>query len=283
MKTVIVFTISTFVFCYSCLGQDSKKNDLKVSNLKGMLKSLSVNSFKVTNEGNEMQKGKIIGKSTSFYNDKGNIIEGYDCSYSIDSSNTNSITFIKDNKVYKTGSPNHSVSYDSSKTKNIYKYDENGRKKELNIYKSDSSLIYRITFKYDDNGNIIEKDYYNIDGSLNRKWTYKFDNYGNEIEYNSSYSSGTHFNSKAILQYDDKGNNTEVNLYNPDGALKEKDNYKYNDKGNSIEMNTYNPDGTLKDKYTFKYDYDKTGNWIKETEFKNNIPQFITEREITYY
>ena len=48
----------------------------------------------------------------------------------------------------------------------------------------------------------------------------------------------------------------------------------YDNKGNMIDNNL---------EYSYKYDYDKTGNWIQKTEFKNNIPLHILEREIEYY
>ncbi len=38
--------------------------------------------------------------------------------------------------------------------------------------------------------------------------------------------------------------------------------------------------------FTYKYNYDKTGNWIKQTAFdelEKGIPQIITERKIVYY
>ncbi len=52
-----------------------------------------------------------------------------------------------------------------------------------------------------------------------------------------------------------------------------------------IECVMHDLDGSC-DKRVFKYDYDETGNWVKKiafTEFENNIPEIITEREIEYY
>jgi hypothetical protein len=56
----------------------------------------------------------------------------------------------------------------------------------------------------------------------------------------------------------------------------------YDDKGNETEWNSYKPDGSLDVKETYKYDYDETGNWIKETKFRNGNPEIIIEREIKY-
>ena len=110
--------------------------------------------------------------------------------------------------------------------------------------------------KYDEKGNNIENNWYNSDGSLDSKWTYK---------------------------YDEKGNNIEENRYNSDGSLYSKWTYKYDEKGNNIESNRYKSDGSLDSKWTYKYEFDKQGNWIKRIDFKDEIPEFILEREYEYY
>lgn len=58
---------------------------------------------------------------------------------------------------------------------------------------------------------------------------------------------------------------------------------KYDEKGNKIESNEYNSDGSLYSKWTYKYEFDKQGNWIKRIDFKDEIPEFILEREYEYY
>ena len=83
--------------------------------------------------------------------------------------------------------------------------------------------------------------------------------------------------------YNNKGNKIELNVYNSDGSLDYKYTYKYDDKGNKIEWNVYNSDGSLNYKETSKYVYDSNNNWIKKFEFQNEIPIYITEREIVYY
>jgi len=84
-------------------------------------------------------------------------------------------------------------------------------------------------------------------------------------------------------KYDDKGNKIEENNYKSDGSLGSKYTYKYDDKGNKIEENNYNSDGSLDYKYTYKYNYNEKNNWIERLELKNDIPQYILEREIEYY
>src|SRR5690554_8223792 len=124
-------------------------------------------------------------------------------------------------------------------------------KRELNYY-WDRDLQR----KYDEKRNNIEENWYKSDGSLDRKWTYK---------------------------YDEKGNKIESNRYYSDVSLDRKGTYKYDEKGNNIESNRYYSDGSLDSKWTYKYEFDKQGNWIKRIDFKDEIPEFILEREYEYY
>ena len=161
-------------------------------------------------------------------------------------------------------------------------YNEKGNKIEENRYNSDGSLYYKVTYKYDGKGNKIEVNHYDSNGSLILKYTYKYDENGNKIEecwYNEDGSLIVKFTPK----YDENGNMMEVNNYDSDGSLHKKFTYKYDEKGNKIEINNYNSDGRLDSKTTYKYEYDKNNNWTQRIEYKNTIPNSITERIIEYY
>ena len=67
------------------------------------------------------------------------------------------------------------------------------------------------------------------------------------------------------------------------GSLGYKETYKYDDNKNLIEKNVYKSDGIINYKSSYEYKYDKNDNWIKKIEFKDDIPQDITVREIEYY
>ena len=139
---------------------------------------------------------------------------------------------------------------------------------------------------YDKKGNIIEENDYDSDGSLNSKTTYKYDEKGNKIEEND-YDSDGRLDSKTTYKYDEKGNTIEKNYYSySDGRLDSKITYKYNEKGNTIEENDYYySDGRLDSKttYKYKYEYDKNNNWTQKIQYRNTIPNIITERIIEYY
>lgn len=57
--------------------------------------------------------------------------------------------------------------------------------------------------------------------------------------------------------------------------------YEYDIYGNTIAISLKDEDEefTKINKYTF----DKKRNWIRRIQYENDIPQYIIEREITYY
>ena len=68
------------------------------------------------------------------------------------------------------------------------------------------------------------------------------------------------------------------------GDLKSKKKFKYNKDGNRTEGSSYDKDGELSYKWKFKYnEFDKKNNWIVRTEYDDDTPTGITEREIEYY
>ncbi|MBV9957815.1 MAG: energy transducer TonB [Acidobacteria bacterium] len=101
---------------------------------------------------------------------------------------------------------------------------------------------------------------------------------------------------KQVLEtaaYDLKGAKVE-NAYFPvtgAAALTGREMYKYDDKGNISEMTLYNADGSLLSKEIYTYEYDFVGNWTKMTTSVavieggklNFEPTEVTYRTISYY
>lgn len=101
---------------------------------------------------------------------------------------------------------------------------------------------------------------------------------------------------KQVLEtaaYDIKGAKIE-NAYFPiagAASLTGKESYKYDEKGNISEMTLYNPDGSLLGKEVYAYEYDFVGNWTKMTTSVAIIeggklsfePTEVTYRLISYY
>jgi protein TonB len=95
-----------------------------------------------------------------------------------------------------------------------------------------------------------------------------------------------------IVAYDIKGNKIENQYFPIAGAtLTGKEVYKYDEKGNISEMTMFNPDGTLMSKEVYKYEFDFAGNWNKMTTSVAVVdsrgvtfePTEVTYRSIMYY
>ena len=95
-----------------------------------------------------------------------------------------------------------------------------------------------------------------------------------------------------IVAYDIKGNKIENQYFPIAGAtLTGKEVYKYDEKGNISEMTMFNPDGTLLSKEIYKYEFDFLGNWSKMTTSVAVVdskgitfePTEVTYRSIMYY
>jgi protein TonB len=95
-----------------------------------------------------------------------------------------------------------------------------------------------------------------------------------------------------IVAYDIKGNKIENQYFPIAGAtLTGKEVYKYDEKGNISEMTMFNADGTLASKEIYKYEFDFLGNWNKMTTSVAVVdsrgvtfePTEVTYRSIMYY
>jgi protein TonB len=95
-----------------------------------------------------------------------------------------------------------------------------------------------------------------------------------------------------VASYDIKGNKIENQYFPIAGAnLTGKEVYKYDEKGNISEMNLFNADGSLLSKEVYKYEFDFAGNWNKMTTAVAVIeggklsfePTEVTYRSIMYY
>lgn len=92
--------------------------------------------------------------------------------------------------------------------------------------------------------------------------------------------------------YDIKGGKIE-NAYFPisSATLTGREVYKYDEKGNISEMTLYNTDGSLLSKEVYTYEYDYVGNWTKMTTSVAVVeggkiifePTEVTYRTISYY
>jgi TonB family protein len=92
--------------------------------------------------------------------------------------------------------------------------------------------------------------------------------------------------------YDLKGNKIDNAYYSVESSnLTGREVYKYDDRGNITEMTLYNSDGTILSKEVYSYEFDAVGNWVKMTTSVAVIeggkityePTEVTYRTITYF
>lgn len=175
-----------------------------------------------------------------------------------------------------------------------YKYDRQGRLSEKNFYNINGVAAPKNTFDYDFENKLIKENYfsaithrpyleskyiYNDDGTLKER-------IGSNIEKN-------YFLSKTIFSYDLRKNYFEVTEYNlrnqpemrvgytqdakcrfteifyyeRDGKIAGKSVVTFDDKDNPILNIAYSNGGLVLGKRRFEYEFDKQGNWIKQSHF----------------
>ncbi len=197
----------------------------------------------------------------------------------------------------------------------LYVYDDTGRLIEERAMEADGSVAYKKHFAYGsdvqgrmsariavmDNGLFIHAEFTLYDGrgfmaeelmitgqGVSEKSLY--DVRGNLV-YQARYFQG-----KLVLEathhYGPLGRLRESRFYGSDGDLMRKDQYRYDQAGNRVEQaSEFYRHSHLK-KSVISYDFDRTGNWTKETVQrwmdKNGAPALSEtvvsqERTITYY
>ena len=321
VPSIIIVSVVLFKFFGTEAKATKVKSDLNKLNLIGKVKSvLLLQTFIIDNNGKEnndkikshfilydeigniigselYNDGKLSAKYVRKYNNQGKLIDetSYDPFGNINENTThtydekgNPAEFHQKSRTfeYKTSSlydekgniiqqtENHTGSKQAIRTF-TYKYDSKGRKVE----EVESNNPQRpITYTYDKNGNMVKKE---IDHM------FKYDINGNTLEEIEIDSDGKVKN-KILCKYDLGGNNIERVKTTKDGADNIRENKvvnKYDENGNIVETKdswkTRNYNKVVK--YEYKYEFDKVGNWVKQTEFKDDKKSHELERTIEYY
>lgn len=295
MKNLIaILTVIFFIFSIFCYAQNSniKKTDIQELGLFGKVKQFKQDKYVAKDKFGEIIQGQRVTDLSLQnlvllkFDNEGNIVERNE--YNIDGSLSNKYIVkceSKENTIEKSlYYPNGSLL-----GKFIIKFDSHRNIVETDAYQPDGKIVVRSNFKYDENSNQIEKISEQFDDGFKQRTYNKYDIKGNIIDsktesYQKNDSRGWFCISHETKKYDDKGNNIEIVILNcVNGAMIRKTIQKFDDKGSIIEENNYNVDGGLMYKYIYKFDYDKKGNWIKKIDFENEIPAYITIRQIEYY
>ena len=211
--------------------------------------------------------------------------------------------------VYKDASKKNSAQR-TVLTRNI-----SGQITHVNAYQDDGSLFLTEVNTYDTQGNLTEKVSQRPNTSVKETWAYTYDRSGNKVEeqysvggvlrtrsafdYNRrgkliksvSYRPDGSIEYSAIDKYDDQSHLIEIDVYGPIGFEESRRVYKYNEKGLLAEGLLYNASNSLEERNVCEYEFDRVGNWVKQTDSKwvvnsgklqREFTQ-ITQRTISYY
>jgi hypothetical protein len=139
----------------------------------------------------------------------------------------------------------------------IYKYDGNGNETEAASYLRKGNMDYKITSKYDDKNRLTESLLYNsevVPEVPDTRSVFKYDENGNQTEMDDYNPNGTLIK-KHVFRYDEKGNQVEFISYNQDNTVEYKAVNKFDLSGNRTEEAYYNGKDSLEFKIVFKYDH----------------------------
>lgn len=293
MKTIIAFFYFSLL-CLTSIGQvvtspipeEFAKTDLQRMNLYGKAKSVRQTSFAAIKKSGVIQKGKRKIEEPNWAKDF----------YIVFNSTGNKTELCT---INSNGSVDNEISW---------QYDDSGNMVEDhrgNSDKVDTTKENKFTYKFDDKGNIIERDRFNAKGIQDVTEIYKYDERGNVIVkswvigntpckdslvYDEKNNMIEQYATNVVIpgkwkftyRYDEKGNCMEENWFTDGVKFYIKYTFKYDDKGNRSEVVWTNAKGKSC-KWTFQYEFDSNGNWIKSTQFLNGKPNYILEREITYF
>ena len=221
--------------------------------------------------------------------------------------------------AYNRISETRYIRADGSLVKRItYVYDEKEREKERAYYFPDGTLERKETYTYDDKGNMIEEvdkqqvhpEHYSpkrYDVYVTSKVTLKYDERGNKVEEKHFKTDGSLYASW-VYSYDLNSRLNKSTRYDKEGRLGDQVIKKYDDTGKLIEEINYlnfcyhqdgrmcegsvnSGDGVFYYATKVTYEYDRQGNWIKQSEFSMGgeesksayEPMKVLYREISYY
>lgn len=161
------------------------------------------------------------------------------------------------------------------------------------VFEKDDYSTTKEERQYDDKDRILSKELI-FDDSDKVHTAYSYSDDGKLIEERSLESC---FRDSLVKYIYDNQHRTTIkrSFFKDNGECVESFNYSTNEYevvnkegGDIIETEKYK-NGLIqklvdgKDYFSYKYVYDDKGNWVKATEYKNNVPTYVKERTIVYY
>jgi hypothetical protein len=279
-----ILCLGLIILCCKQAKENKPDNDLTELNLSGKIKSVKEISYLA-----EVQPGNIVRgirkRETSVQSDYFSLF----------------------NTVGRYMERTYLNSDGSISFKVLYDYGSDGKLSTKRSINPDGRLSYRYVLKYDGNGNRVSEQSFNAKGKPDTDSVYSFNEKGKVTGHEFTFY-GTVIKSffKRSYTYDSSGYLAEMTAINSNGEIINRVVYSYDKDGNktgeSIFTTTGNTESIItfnngniiseifkaKDNHliyekTYKYEYDGKKNWVQRIDYKNNIPEYIIEREIEYY
>jgi hypothetical protein len=165
--------------------------------------------------------------------------------------------------------------------KTISKYDSKNRKISDVSYDKASKKLYETFYTYEGD-NLIKKHTIDKKGEVEYSEDFTYDAKANVLTH-QTYEKFDKTTTVDAYSYDDKGNKVSWKVSKNDKPFMTAT-FTY-DKYNNTTLIAVSDAITGKqvDKREYVYEYDAKGNWTKKTTKINDIPQFLAERQISYY
>lgn len=150
------------------------------------------------------------------------------------------------------------------------------------IIETSEKYCLREEYFYDDRERIIETRFYKEEGEQKTKLvrTYKKE-YQGDLLKRSVFERGRYTTTREY-DYDSKSRKKKEVLRTKQG-ISTITNYYYDDQGLLTKVEYIQPKENKKTLIGFEYEFDKKGNWIKQTKSLNDKKLYVWTREIEYY
>ena len=152
--------------------------------------------------------------------------------------------------------------------KQQYQYDARNNLIAITNIDKENNVVGTLTakFEYDAAGRLIGKEYCEP-GLQPRTIRYEYDAQGRIV----SEVSTDHFGGKYTRNYPIEEEQPQPYVYGIP---------TYNDES---EIVAWQAEADSSEKFTYRYTYDRNGNWVRITEYKNGVLTLIRKRTIEYY
>ncbi len=242
------------------------------------VKTTYISVYEVIEESGTVMEGDLTHYLISTYDPRGNKTESQKFDAECGLTELYRYTYDRDDHLIERRSFDPAG---NQVQEDIYDYNEEGKLIENDRYNDLLNQYTTFHHAYDATGRKTEVVRKNADGEVQAVRTFLYDSLGNKRETFEDMEHG--FRSVIRSVYDGKGKEIEYFEYEPDGSVKLRHITEYDEHLSILKRVTFNSEGEIVQTKSFQYQYDKKGNWIRITEYRNSVPQTVRIREIEYF